>query len=626
MCGITGVYCFGNISSILYKNQVEQAVNSLNKRGPDANGTYFNSSIGLGHTRLSIIDISSFANQPFVDQSGRYSLVFNGEIFNYKELRENLTFAGEVFETTSDTEVLFKMLINEGSNCLNKLNGFFAFAFYDNESNELLLARDRFGVKPLLYFQDNEKLIFGSEMKALFAFGIPKNLDHISLNFYLQLNYLPGQMSMIEGVEKLQPGSFMKISQTGIVNEHFYDLPEPFISNYKDYEDSKLKLVDLLEDAVQIRLEADVPVGLFLSGGIDSSVITALASRHSNHIKTFSIGYKDNPYFDETSYAELVAKKYKTDHTVFKLNSQDLLADLDEMLDYVDEPFADSSALAVYVLSKRTRKQVKVALSGDGADEIFSGYNKHQAEWNIKNNWKLNVAASFLEPFLNVLPKSRNNTFSDFFRKIEKFTRGKNLSDSERYWFWCSIANETEVNKLLINKKLGHDYGSRKAELLTNFNMGESIDAVLRSDVNLVLPNDMLVKVDMMSMANGLEVRTPFLDYRVVDFAFSLPESFKINGKMKKRIVQDAFRDILPNELYNRPKHGFEIPLLDWLRTDLKNMLNELLDDDFIISQNIFQLNEIKKLKLKLFSNNPEDSPARIWALIIFQHWWKRFL
>ena len=626
MCGITGVYSFGGHSVQIDESALQLAVASLKKRGPNANGYKIIGSVGLGHTRLSIMDTSSAANQPFVEASGRYVLIFNGEIFNFLSLKDNLISSGETFETTSDTEVLFKLLIHYGERALVMLNGFFAFAFYDRDQDKLLLARDRFGVKPLVYYQNDSIFAFASEMKALLAYNIPKVLDGVSLYQYLQLNYIPGNHSIYQGVEKLAPGTFMVIQPHGSETHAYYSIPNVITREAQDYATSQSQLVHLLDDAVRLRLVADVPLGLFLSGGIDSSVITALASRHNNNLRTFSIGYKDNPYFDETNYAQLVADKFKTQHTVFSLTSDDLLSDLDEMLEYIDEPFADSSALAVYILSKRTRKEVTVALSGDGADELFSGYNKHAAEWNIRHRHVLNLTARIAGPLAYLLPKSRNNPVSNLFRKVERYYEGLRLSPAERYWRWCSLANEKEASQLFAREFSVTDYHQRKAHLLRHFEEDKSINAVLRSDVDMVLPNDMLVKVDMMSMANGLEIRNPFLDYRVVEFAFSLPTEQKINGQMKKRIVQDAFRDILPHELYNRPKHGFEVPLLQWMRNELKSRILEVTNKDFIQSQGIFSPEAVQALLSQLFSNNPGDSPSRVWALFIFQRWHQRFL
>ena len=361
-----------------------KATESLASRGPDNHAVFNNEKVGLGHRRLSIIDTSSDAHQPMKDVTGRYRLVFNGEIYNYKSLKAQLEAKGVRFATSSDTEVLLYALIEEGAECLNKLNGFFAFAFYDERENSLLLARDRFGIKPLHIYQDEDKVLFASEVKSILAYGIERKLNYNALHTYLQLNYLPGSLSMFEGVRKLLPGHYFKIKGKEMEESAYYELkPKPIDHSF---DKSKSKFHSLLEQSVTDRLVADVPLGTFLSGGIDSSVISAIAARHVDELQTFSIGYKDEPYFDETGYANLVAEKIGSKHTVFKLTNDNLFAHLYDMLDYLDEPFADSSALAVYILSKETRKNVTVALSGDGADEIFAGYNKHAALYRMLHN------------------------------------------------------------------------------------------------------------------------------------------------------------------------------------------------------------------------------------------------
>jgi len=625
MCGITGVYAFNEIGRIYHIN-LWNATEALSRRGPDRGNTFTHNYVGLGHRRLSIIDTSNGGNQPMTDESGRYTIVFNGEIFNFLEIRQELQQGGIEFQSSSDTEVLLRLYMLEGVKCLNRLNGFFVFALYDNQREELIIARDRFGVKPLLYTIDEDKVLFASEMKALFVFGFPRELDAVSLQQYLQLNYIPAPDTIFKDVKKLLPGHWMKIKGREIIVEKYYQIPaqKPGLGQILSYEAAQNQLTKLLEAAVQRRMIADVPLGAFLSGGIDSSVIVALASRHTNQLNTFSIGYRDEPFFDETRYANLVARKFNTNHTVFSLSNDDLLDGLYDMLDYTDEPFADSSALAVYILSKRTRKKVTVALSGDGADEIFAGYNKHAAEFRVRaGGWQNSMVAS-LKTLWDALPKSRSSSFGNKVRQLQKFAEITALSPRERYWRMATFTSDTEAGTLL-NVAAQQGFAARKNTILRHLADEKDFNNFLRTDVELVLANDMLTKVDLMSMANSLEVRNPFLDYTVVEFAFSLPTGYKIDSRMKKKIVQDAFRNELPPELYKRPKHGFEVPLLKWMRNELKSLItDDLLADDFIAGQGIFSVTEVRKLKEKLFSANPEDVHARIWGLIVFQYWWKK--
>ncbi len=636
MCGITGIYAFNELGR-LHMINLSAATEVLRRRGPDFGKSVIRNRVGLGHRRLSIIDTSSDGNQPMSDATGRYTIVFNGEIYNYKALREHLAGKGMQFTSASDTEVLLRLYIQEGPGCLEKLNGFFAFAIYDEIEDILFVARDRIGIKPLLYFQDEDKFIFASEMKSILEYGIEKNIDYTTLYQYLQLNYIPAPDTIIKGVKKLMPGHYIMVAKAAekrVSIQQYYQIPyneNALNTDQLSYEQLQNKFANLLETSVKRRLVADVPLGAFLSGGIDSSVITALASRHVDKLNTFSIGYRDEPYFDETNYAQLVAQKFNTEHTVFSLTNQDLYHHLFEILDYFDEPFADSSAIPVYILSKETKKKATVALSGDGADEIFSGYNKHAAAFRAKNNGMAVHTIKSLLPLWKMLPKSRGNPLGNKVRQLQRFSEGLQFTPKDRYWHWAALATEENAARLLSSDSLSqvefHDFEKRKEEILKYFSDKETMNEILYTDAQLVLTNDMLTKVDLMSMAAGLEVRVPFLDHEVVAFAFQLPEDAKINSSMKKRIVQDTFRHELPPELYKRPKHGFEVPLLKWFRTELKTTItHDLLSDSFIEEQGVFDLEGILHLKKKLFSSNPEDVHATIWALIVFQYWWKKYM
>ena len=640
MCGIVGIISHNEKELA----KIATATRTLSKRGPDNRSTIKFDQLSLGHARLSIIDTSNKSNQPFTDKTERYTIIFNGEIYNYKELREELIKEGFSFTTDSDTEVLLALYIKHGKTCLEKLNGFFAFAVYDKNENNLFIARDRMGIKPLLYYFDGAQFIFASELKAILTFNIKKEIDKVSLFNYLQFNYIPTNNSILNGVKKLKPGSCIFIENISKLDKEieelsYYEIPynkeETIQKNAFNYEKSQEMLRNLLDDSVQKRLVADVPVGTFLSGGVDSSIISLLAKKHKPDLKTFAIGYKDEPFFDETDYANAVANKIGSDHYVFSLSNNDLYENLNDILDYIDEPFADSSAIAVYMLSKETKKHVAVALSGDGADEMFSGYNKHMAEFKARNPGIKESIVKMGHPLWSNLPKSRNSKFSNINRQLYKFSLGSKLTNKVRYWKWASIINEEKANyflkeELVFNPQrltdTAFEYKKRKDELLKNIRKEGDINDVLYSDMQMVLPNDMLRKVDAMSMANSLEVRTPFLDHRLVNFAFSLPTAFKINSEMKKKILQDTFKNELPEEVYNRPKHGFEVPLMSWFKNELRSTIEkDLLSDEFIEQQGIFNVAAIRELKQQLFSNNPNDAQATVWALIVFNTWWKKY-
>ena len=624
MCGITGAYAFTHEGK-KFHSKLDVAIATMAQRGPNGSGKYLEGSAVLGHARLAIIDTSASANQPFLDASGRYSIVFNGEIFNYKEVEAQLTNFKP--RTSSDTEILLQGFVEWGEKVLDKLNGFFALAIHDKETDDLFLARDRMGIKPLLVYRDTNAMIFGSEMKSLMAFGIPKVIDADSQFLYHQFNYTPYPETIFKNVVELEPGTWLKIRGSKVLSGAFWSIPKPTAPKTKmSYEQAQQKLRELMEKSVQRRMIADVPLGSFLSGGIDSSIIATLAARETDKLNTFSIGYADEPLFDETHYAEAVAKNIGSNHTVFKLTNDDLYADLHDVLNYIDRPFADSSALPVHILCRHTRKHVTVALSGDGADELFSGYNKHAAEFRARNLGMKEQIVAALKPLWFLLPASRNSSFGNTVRQLQKFSEGVSLGGKDRYWNWASFNGE--VDKLMKLDKVDNvQLQNRKLALTSELGTTNDLDEVLYTDLHQVLRNDMLTKVDLMSMANSLEVRVPFLDHEIVEFACSLPEEYKITSAIRKRILQETFRADLPEMLFRRPKHGFEVPLLNWFKGELNSLIKEdLLSKKLVDEQQLFNWSAIQSLLNKLHSNDPSDSATHIWNLIVFQTWWKRYI
>ncbi len=623
MCGITGVIAHTD-GTKHYLQAIHAATAAMDKRGPDQAGIFTEGPLALGHKRLSIIDTSHAAQQPFTDISGNYTLVFNGEIYNYQTLKESLIAKGYSFVSSSDTEVLLYHLIEFGvEKGITAVDGEFAFAFFDKQAGQLYVVRDRFGIKPLYYFQQKDIFCFASELKALVHFPFKKSIDKAALQAYFHLNYIPSPLSIYAGVRKLMPGHWMKIELNGnTATQRYYEVKAGEKTSMS-FTEAKSHLRTLLEESVQRRMVADVPLGTFLSGGIDSSIITAIASQNTKHLQSFSIGFADEPLFDETAYARLMANRLKTEHTVFALRNADLYAHLFDMLDYLDEPFADSSALAVYILSQETRKHVTVALSGDGADEIFAGYNKHAAELKIREKSISNALLSYTSFLLPFLPKSRNSAFGNKFRQLEKYVNGLKWSAPERYWQWARWAGLSEKGLLKTEYTDEVRYQALKEDCLKACN--NEFDSVLRTDLRLVLENDMLVKTDRMSMANSLEMRVPFLDHAIVDFAFTLPTEYKINKAHRKHILKEAFADQLPQELFNRGKKGFEVPLLRWFQGELKSLIeDDLLSRELVERQGIFNYSIIEMVKNKLYSNSPNDAVEQIWALLVFQIWWKK--
>ena len=627
MCGIVGVYTFSKTIDEEYA-QLKVACQRISARGPDHEGTYCAAHIALGHRRLSIMDPHPHANQPM--HTHRYTITFNGEIYNFQSLAKVLQSKGYVFHTESDTEVLLYAYEAWGEEMLYKLKGFFAFCIYDKVEHSCFLARDRLGIKPLYYYIDHEKLCFASEMKALTAFRISTSIDASSLYTYLQLNYIPGPRSILTDVRKLMPGHSLFISKSQQVLKAYYQLPyPPKVELPGRYTDRKTELITCLEQAVVQRLEADVPLGAFLSGGIDSSVVVGLASKHRAHLQTFSVGFKDHAFFDETAYAELVSKHFRTDHQVFMLTEEDLLEEVAQVVDYLDEPFGDSSALPMYILSKRTRNKVRVALSGDGADELFAGYTKHSAWYRAMQSSGIDQLILSLDFLWKCLPKSRNHTMSNKVRQLLRYSEGLRLSPAERYWRWASLQSEAQAKAFLHPTKREQlsDYPSLRELYAPQEGCWKDFNYMLAADVSMVLPGDMLTKVDRMSMANGLEVRVPFLDPKVVAYAFALPAEDKIRAHGKRKcILREAFQEVLPAALFDRPKKGFEMPLLKWLQVEMRTELTQyVFNRTRIEAQQLLHWPAVSDLEKRLLSRNPHDAAAHTWGIYVLQKWYDTY-
>jgi len=619
LCGILGIWA-KNTAGKAQIPRLPFALKTLLHRGPDHNGSKLFASVGLAHARLSIIDISAQANQPFSDASGRYCLVYNGEIFNYRELRTELEQKGTTFRSNSDTEVLLHLLIESGISGLTKLNGFFAFAFYDREENKMLIARDRFGVKPLLYYEDDDKLIVSSEMPAFFKFDIDKTPDLRAINHYFSLTYVPSPESVLMKVRSLDPGSYLEISTDAVAVKHYFTNELLSAETSQNYDRSQSELFDLLSKSVERRLVADVPVGCFLSGGLDSSIVAALARQQKTDIETFSIGF-DHPWFDESAYAEEVAKFINTRHHAFKLTSRDFVHSLPRFLDSVTEPFGDSSAFASFMLAEKTRTSLKVCLSGDGADEVFAGYRKHKAELALRNLGSVTSGAlKIASVFLSGSEQNRDTTFGDFGRKLQKFRQGMREPDQVRYWNWCCFISDSDRTALLKSPIY------QGLNVFGDFPVADMND-VLLFDQKLVLPNDMLKKVDMTSMAHALEVRTPFLDHHVVRFANALPWEYKIDSKSTKKILRDTFGHLLPKSVVGRKKAGFEIPLKVWMEEEMVQQFSRgHWRSDYLSQQGIFNVSFVDSILTNRKAFFTGDRIYLVWAMIVFQHWWVKYV
>ena len=645
MCGICGKISYGN--KTVDEALLRRMCKSLAYRGPNDEGIFISSNsksqdpnlqVGLGHTRLSVIDLSDAGHQPMCNEEETIWLVYNGEVYNFKEIRSELKAKGHRFRSKTDSEVIIHLYEEEGIDCLKRLNGMFAFCIWDERLQKLWLCRDRLGIKPLVFFWDEETLIFSSEIKGILCdYNVVKEIDWTALELYLTFNYIPAPKTIFKNIRKLEAGHYLLAEKKTVVIRKYWDISTETIPLQNKPKRScerinfyKENLYKLMENAVRKMLISDVQLGAFLSGGIDSSIIVGLMARNSEKpVKTFSIGYKDMPLFDETRYSREVARFNKTEHYEFKLNYKDILDSFPAVLETLDEPFADSSAVPTYVVSQEAKRHVTVALAGDGADELFAGYRMYQGEFFAKYYSLLPYALKekVIEPFINILPDSRDKKHSEYIRRFKKFTRGMSGSLAERFYGWQEILPSDMRQKLIkhylqdkISFQEGQEIISQKLEEFA----GDNINRMLYVEVKNSLPCDMLTKVDLMSMRNSLEVRVPFLDHEVVEFAFEMEGNVKLKGLKRKYILIETFKEILPPMLHNRPKWGFEMPIGAWLRNELKFLIDDFLSRDFINKQGFFEY-EIIDCLIKKHMSKKMDTSLQLWNLIVFQHWFKRY-
>jgi len=630
MCGIYGYTS--------HREQVEEHIlarmgEALEHRGPDDEGQRIlrlgDLSIGLGHKRLSIIDLSSAARQPMTNEDGSIWLVCNGEIYNFKELRRELEQKGHRFKSNSDSEVIIHLYEEKGTRCLEQLRGMFAFALWDGRSHSLLMARDRIGKKPLHYACYQDGIIFASEIKALLRHPmVSKEIDLYSLNKYLTYEYVPAPNTIFKSIKKVEPGHYLLVQKGEIQSCQYWDVPlvdYPFV--YKSEEEYIEELRAILQRAVKARLVADVPVGVFLSGGIDSGLVAALATGLDEQIECFSIGFED-PSFDESPYARQIAHSLKVRHQVKIFSMKEMLENLYALPDIMDEPLADASILPTYLLSKFTSQKVKVALSGDGGDELFAGYQTYQAH-------KLVTYYDFLPPFLrnslkalaSYLPVSHNNVSTDF--KIKQFLKGTEVSSEIRFFIWMGAFVDREKKDLLSNDIKAalreHNTYEDIFGYINQSRLTKDLERILYLSMKLYLQDDILVKVDRASMANSLEVRCPLLDQELVEFACKLPMIYKLHGLKTKYLLKEAADGLLPEGIANRPKKGFGIPLSRWLTGELKDFMLDYLSEQRIKRQGFFHYPYIKSLIDDHFKKR-SDNRKLLWTLMVFQIWYERFM
>ena len=619
MCGIAGIFEFGR-GAVADARLLDRMTELIAHRGPDDSELVLRGSVGLGHRRLSIIDLSAAGHQPMASEDGAVWITYNGECYNYGELARSLRARGHRFRSSSDTEVLLHLYLEQGERFLEAIDGMFALAIWDERKQQMLLARDRLGIKPLYYFADREHLLFASEMKSLLADPrVPTDVDPAALGEYFHLLSIPDPNCILRGVRKLLPGRYLTVSRDGITEHRYWDLaiaPDPGRSFDADCE----AFDRLFTASVRSHMVADVPVGAFLSGGVDSSAIVCAASQQTTTpIETFSITFPGLPEFDESPYAAAVARHCAADHHEFSL-TPNLIEAIDRVVWHADEPFAISSGFALYFLAKEARERVKVVLSGDGGDEVFAGYVwRHRdfaelPELAIAAASRLGAAADALGPVAQLVPETLR-------RRL-----GQASGWEERYLRSFACFQRDELAELLPDAAagIGEALGDSVLRRLDETAGHEQLSRKLYADIKTTLVSEMLTKVDRMTMAHGLEARVPFLDHRLVEWAFTVPARHKLHNGEGKRLVKKAFENRLPREILYRPKQGFNVPLGMWMRHELHDFVRDTLTSQSLMERGLFRRNAIRGL-LDDHDSGRADSSNKIFALVMLELWFQKF-
>jgi asparagine synthase (glutamine-hydrolysing) len=625
MCGIVGIV--RNDRSDVDQALLARMCAAIRHRGPDDDGFYVNGAVGLGMRRLAIIDLKS-GQQPIHNQDRTAWIVFNGEIYNYRELRDKLEKLGHTFYTNSDTEAIVHAYDQYGADCPKHLRGMFAFAIWDSRTQELFLARDRVGKKPLLYTQVNGQLIFGSEFSALLLHpDIGRDIDAEALDHYLSFMCVPAPMTAYRAIRKLEPGHSLRWRKGEIKIERYW---QPDFSKKIDISEQEAgeRAIEILRDAVKVRLMSEVPLGAFLSGGIDSSAVVALMSEESSApVKTFSIGFEEQD-FSELHHARRVAEHVGADHHEFIVRP-DALEVLPILVEHYGEPFADSSAIPTYYVARETRKHVTVALNGDGGDESFAGYERYAAMRLAERYHRIPAVLRdrVMRKAIELLPSSE--TRRSRVRDVKRFVQAASLPKIERYLRWVSVFDSQAKQDLYSADFRQQTQSVSAANMLDPWfaraNGSGIVDAALLTDIMTYLPNDLLVKVDIATMANSLEARSPFLDHHVIEFAASLPEKFKLRGLTSKYLLKRILKKLLPAENLDRRKMGFGVPIGHWFRGTLQPFLRETLLSEKALSRGLFKPEATKQL-VELHTRGERDYAHQLWTLLMLELWFQRFI
>jgi asparagine synthase (glutamine-hydrolysing) len=624
MCGICGIAGFDGLGPDS-RDTVKAMCSTLVHRGPDDEGYYFDDRVSLGMRRLSIIDLAT-GHQPIANENSTVWTVYNGEIFNFPVLRDELQAKGHTFATKSDTEVIVHLYEEHGPDFVLKLNGMFAIALWDKPRRRLILARDRLGVKPLHYFIRDRTLYFASEIKALLRAGCPRELDPEALSQFFTFEYIPAPRAIFKAVKKLLPGQMLILEDGRLETRRYWDvrfpgreIPEQSEEAYAD------EVYRRLREAVRIRLISDVPLGVFLSGGIDSSAITALMSETAGgRIQTYSIGFREKS-FNELDYARAVADYFRTDHTEFVVESSQVKDLVPVLMRFLDEPLADASVIPTFIISKLARKHVTVALAGDGGDELFGGYDTYKAAKVAACYRKVPrfIRRGLVKPAIGLLPVSSKRLSFEF--KAKKFVAGAEYPPEISNFVWWGAYTPADKERLFhpdFSSTLSEDPYAPVAFHRPHGPGPEAdtLDILAYLDLKLYLQDDLLVKVDRMSMANSLEIRTPFLDYTFVEFAATIPSRLKLRGLTSKYILKKMLKNRVPPSVLDRKKIGFDIPLGPWIRDELWDFATDVLSPTGLARHGLFNAAYVQKI-LAEHKAGTHNHRQLLWPLIIFQFW-----
>ncbi|MBN1993494.1 MAG: asparagine synthase (glutamine-hydrolyzing) [Anaerolineae bacterium] len=627
MCGITGKLHFDPHQSV-DENLIHRMNTLLIHRGPDDDGVWSNGPIGLGQRRLAIIDLSPTGRQPMRNEDGAIWLTFNGEIYNHLELRANLEKRGHHYRGVADTETILHLYEEYGRDCVRHLRGMFAFALWDERRHSLLLARDRFGQKPLLYAQTADGLTFASEIKALLQDpAVSRNVDETALHHYLTYGYIPTPLTAFSQIRKLPPASTLFWENGHISIERYWRLRYTPKLKLTEAEAAE-RLLELLRQATRLRLMSDVPLGAFLSGGIDSGAVVALMAQATPEpVKTFSIGFAEQS-FDELPYARQVAEWYATDHHEFIVRP-DALAVLPELVWAYGEPYADSSALPTYYVARETRRHVIVALNGDGGDEAFAGYDRYLAlrlagRYERAPRW---LRRGVINPLAQRLPETTGR--KDFWRRLKRFVLAADAAPSQRYARWTVLLSNPDKARLYTP-----DFQARLAavdsldlieQLYAAADTNDAVEQAQFVDAHLYLPDDLLVKVDIATMVHSLEARSPFLDHQLAEFAAQLPVDYKLRGRVSKYILKHALRRHLPEAVLRRDKQGFALPLGRWFRHQLRPVAETVLLDPATLHRGLFARAGVTTM-LNEHVSGRANHWQRIWQLLMLELWFRTYV